>query len=998
MSHPLVAAVWEQLGRRDLANLLREIIGEHAADIAVSQIQDGAQPAKTEALTQSVFWIRAIFDLQRTYLQGLRSIHGGHSSFLHYLLPSEVVLSAVMYLVQVKTSLFPCTTPTAPEVVRYRHFLVHTLLAGIRLLLLRGENLSPDVKFNMERVIRSAWQDPDLSSVERYLVSDLLPKAISSIGSPELCRSQSPSTLGKAQSAAFVSGMYPFSGTSEPNITDLLTALINNKTDQLIPFCLLFDMLWATESALVQCHIDRRRISQEEGHSSDAAFQVDEAFNQAREIRMRLAKTILAAFNDEFTTPSLQVLATAILSQNGEGQPPLQTRRIRDSWAQLSRLRDVWESSLGYLVRWLINRRVQLWGCNGELEANSHYYQQHLAQWLQSSPLPENSDSFQATERRSDIIYVVNCPAVHLIPRALLEEQLRSFDRNAHEQLKGNLRFLTTNISCPLCPGSTKIQYARMIEPLDQVSTPILSEPDGNRRLSLQGSISRNTTSSSSVSHSASQSSGDALKSPITPGSYTAGLSEATSIQSVGVYSEGPEPFLTRPKPDSFLEKQMSKVSSRELKSVKLPIPGGGSLFRRGSSKETKLPQQPRFCFSASGRCLLLWGAGGNCLVRFDIPSIEGQRPVGHKYDVTGVQYAAAGDRRCAIIATVGEHYELLVFNKTAVIPEAYLSIEIQHHSLPPISMVMSRDDRYIAFTFKDEVRFYEVGTRSIRRVSIDLNLHHHNTYSNDLATGTSPAEGKTEKANKATAGRKIQFSVDGKNLIVATHLGDQDACVEVWNCSTEQWNVAPDCARTFKLSPWSANDKGLTCVFYDSFHHAVLLTALPKKDCSASSPVTEESNMSDHSTTTIIHAAQSPSGSRFVIANGMNQICLCNANPSGALKPSRTKKASNKISPSVFKPGKLVLSFPQDDWISLFWIKQGRLLLRMVRLNEGNETVSEYDLRSDFDRLLLERLQTTGSPIQHRRYSLLSNQPITEMDNLTLSPRRPNMPELPST
>ena len=192
-------------------------------------------------------------------------------------------------------------------------------------------------------------------------------------------------------------------------------------------------MLWAAESALVQCHIDRRRVSQEEEHTSDAAFEVDEAFEEARETRTKLAKTILAAFKDEFTTPSLQVLATIILSQDGEGQPPVQTRRIRDSWAQLSGLRETWESSLGHLVRWLINRRVQLWGCNGELEANSHYYQQNLANWLQLSPLPDSGDSFHVPEKWADIIYVVNCPAVHLIPRGLLEEQLRNFDKNALE-------------------------------------------------------------------------------------------------------------------------------------------------------------------------------------------------------------------------------------------------------------------------------------------------------------------------------------------------------------------------------------------------------------------------------------------------------------------------------------------------------------------------------------------------------------------------------------
>jgi hypothetical protein len=34
---------------------------------------------------------------------------------------------------------------------------------------------------------------------------------------------------------------------------------------------------------------------------------------------------------------------------------------------------------------------------------------------------------------------------------------------------------------------------------------------------------------------------------------------------------------------------------------------------------------------------------------------MEGQRSKGHRYDVSGVQYAAAGDRRCAVIAAVGE-------------------------------------------------------------------------------------------------------------------------------------------------------------------------------------------------------------------------------------------------------------------------------------------------------------------------------------------------------
>lgn len=206
-----------------------------------------------------------------------------------------------------------------------------------------------------------------------------------------------------------------------------------------------------------------------------------------------------------------------------------------------------------------------------------------------------------------------------------------------------------------MCPGNTKIQYARMIEPLDQVTTPILPESDSNRSLSLSGSISRNTTSSSSVSYSTSQS-GDALRSPVTPASFTPGpgLNEIGSNQSAAIYSEGPDAYLARAKGDPFLEKQKIKGISRELKSVKLPI-SGGSIFRRGSSREAQLPQQPRFCFSASGEALLLWGAGSNWLIRFETSSVEAQKPISQRYDVSGVQYAAAGDQRCAVIAAVGE-------------------------------------------------------------------------------------------------------------------------------------------------------------------------------------------------------------------------------------------------------------------------------------------------------------------------------------------------------
>lgn len=219
-------------------------------------------------------------------------------------------------------------------------------------------------------------------------------------------------------------------GNPESLITDLLTALIRNKAATLAPFCWLYDILCSAESGLIQCHINWRRTSQLEGPSSPAADTIDDTLDQARNTRTKLVRTVLAAFDDEFEVPSLQVLSTVILSQSADDHPPLQTRRIRDNWARLAPMREFWEASLGHLIRWLINRRVQTWDSNGELDANNHDYQAHLTEWLQAFPLPGDNP---LTETRADSVYMVDCPAGHAVPRKFLDERVRSSDPCAYE-------------------------------------------------------------------------------------------------------------------------------------------------------------------------------------------------------------------------------------------------------------------------------------------------------------------------------------------------------------------------------------------------------------------------------------------------------------------------------------------------------------------------------------------------------------------------------------
>ncbi|GMF71258.1 unnamed protein product [Aspergillus oryzae] len=294
--------------------------------------------------------------------------------------------------------------------------------------------------------------------------------------------------------------------------------------------------------------------------------------------------------------------------------------------------------------------------------------------------------------------------------------------------------------------------------------------------------------------------------------------------------------------------------------------------------------------------------------------------------------------------------------------------------------MVMSRDDRYVAFTLKNEVRVYEIIAGGIVRVSFgdtgdpSASLYDMTPAPTHIA---SPLGNDGTPGQEAIIERKLQFSVDGKYFVIATHLTDCNAYVDVWDLSLKRWDTVPD----------------LTCVFYDNVHHAVLLPAYFEKEFPKSSSVADKDMLKDPNSTRITHAAQSASGSQFAIANGMNQIYLFDSIASGSTRVSRMKKASHKISSSVFRPGYLSLAFPQDDEILLFWMDNGKLMLRTVRLHEGTQTSNDYDLRSDFDRLILER---PTADAQLRRASLLSKQQSPELDGYISITSK--LAELPST
>lgn len=360
------------------------------------------------------------------------------------------------------------------------------------------------------------------------------------------------------------------------------------------------------------------------------------------------------------------------------------------------------------------------------------------------------------------------------------------------------------------------------------------------------------------------------------------------------------------------------------------------------------------------------------------------------------------------------QHHELLIFNGINTTPEAFIAIDTPQRNRSSICMAVSRDDRYVAFTLNDQVLVYQIGNGSIRRVflaeqtdvyQVRVEQQQQRPISSCVKRPLTLKEASQESQRQKTViERKLSFSPDAKHLIVATHLGDHHVYLDVWDCATEPWTIKPGYSRSFKLPPvsdtasrlfiinavfsreaadsckWTTNDGDITSIFYDRWRRAAFLTGFFGKEYPALIPIPGYDELvSEPYSTKILHTAQSPSSSRYTVANSMHEIYLFDYNPNGTLNPCRLKRATSKMGSASFKPGEMVLSFPQENVVLAFWMKDEKLVLRTIGVGD-EETFSDYDIRPDYDQLILERPATLKSPFDLRNTSKLSNESIAEM------------------
>jgi hypothetical protein len=135
MSHQDLAAIWSTLqGRLDIEHIVQELIGHYYLNASRYRSDRGRLRASA---FQHIVALRAIFDLQRTYLQSSEPSFQSKTSILQ----PEILFSTIMHLLEVKASVF-CTDDGLADHAEYLGFIGQTQLSGLRALLLQNKHIS----------------------------------------------------------------------------------------------------------------------------------------------------------------------------------------------------------------------------------------------------------------------------------------------------------------------------------------------------------------------------------------------------------------------------------------------------------------------------------------------------------------------------------------------------------------------------------------------------------------------------------------------------------------------------------------------------------------------------------------------------------------------------------------------------------------------------------------------------------------------------------------
>ncbi|KAH7118008.1 hypothetical protein B0J11DRAFT_98340 [Dendryphion nanum] len=1102
--HKNLAEVWHLLqGRQDISNILRDIVGQLSLDL--TSREDDSRII--EDATRRIIWIKTIFDLQRTYLNGnAKGLVGCPPYVLPYLLPAELLFSTILYLVNVKTKLFPSQAVVTRDFRRPRHILAQSLLSGLRLLLLRKELLAAHDKRRLQASINAAWQHDRLQGIEGFIVSEIFAGALDLMNEPTL-ESPYAQEWGNAKLPTWEEGLYPLSLRPETFVTALIHGTMEE--DWVDAYWVLYDCLWAVESAIVQRLVDLIRRFNVVNHAR-VVIDADETLQHLCQAKTSLIISIFHRIPGPMTpAPALlDSLAITLLEwdealdsflsrqdsliQQTSTVRPIVSRNHRKNVLEIA---PYLEDATTSFTDWLSRNNFSQANTNiPRSEISSSDLQEEVQSWLcRMSPNETDSQGMSILP-----VYIVDCPKLHVLPKRLLEYKLRWCDKWAYESLQENSPTVQwkDGVQCPSCASMENIKFARLIEPFQRF---LVTKESNNhesyslRRFSVNDTGSYDATSNSATSRSTSEENASALSLHTQPTvlsipSHTISVSRESEIfPQVSVkppdYSQSPisptcvspispRTHFHRPSPHSdhpispiseslnipiplasrlsidlpipvdaqlfaetlpeSLPEILSVSAPSDTSSIRLDTPSTDSMWSGASMTKTKtasrtvriansirrkptckekdqfpLPKDPCFAFSTSGHTLLLWGRGADSLIRFEIPSNDTSSIQGCRYETSNIEAVAAGNHRCAIIsAGPQQKHKLVVYSGLNTTPEHEAEIDFTGRA-GDICLAVSRNDKYIATSMNDHIQIFtlENGLKTVpfhNQIQV-FELRGGNPHRRTLQMGrTTSDESMTETHGKGEPGwfdvhsralsqteaaeeqrrqtaivsRKLSFSTDSNQLVVATQLGDHCVYVDVYDCSRAPVSNLSEHSRSFKMPPWTLNDGDLTSVFYDSNRKSAIVTAFLGKEYPLLVPFPGYGTLQNETySTKIVDAAQSPSGTTFIVANSMTEIIQFEYNAKGALSPRKLKKSTGKISNGAFKPGAMAMAMPLENILQCFWLKEGKCMLRRINIG-STETFQDYDIRPQYDRLMSMR----KNPVIARAPSLS----IPELDDGT--------------
>lgn len=174
MTHIDLAKVWIQLRScANMSNVFREILGELALSVA------GEKPDTTFELSLPfTVWIKAVFDLQHTYL-----LEGNSSDIPRGRLVSpSCLLAAIQKVVDIKQDADALRHKDQSQYPQQRYFMAQVVLSGLRVLLLGNINLVSDGILTLETRLKAWETSAPQHSAEKFIM-DKCVSAIESVHS-----------------------------------------------------------------------------------------------------------------------------------------------------------------------------------------------------------------------------------------------------------------------------------------------------------------------------------------------------------------------------------------------------------------------------------------------------------------------------------------------------------------------------------------------------------------------------------------------------------------------------------------------------------------------------------------------------------------------------------------------------------------------------------------------------------------------------------------------